>query len=462
MRSTAPPELTGTPPAVTAQQLREWGQLADDIDAALRMGGEQGMELLLSLMADWCAIADEVNSAYQTCCDLAGRGLRDEAIHWHAEGFFDIAERLNPDRPGWSEWAAALTEREVILPSIDIDTKLLVDRIFDDLQVVDIETNHSLADEIRGLRKNMLIRGRLDERLKILTRLRSLDPGVPTWQEMLRPYRKQRATEICAETERLIKEAQCNELCHLQAEVSRIAWEGDLPTAITTTLDAAVQWRIAAQRHGEIRHHATELLIRCQEARAENGKTPRYQSAIAAAQQHRDTLRTCFEGLQHAVSSAGRCQQIKKLVAAADFLNASQQQLLGCKHEFDWLRKREKEENDDRRFREIDAMSTSLIDSTPSPNHWLDFDHFKKQAKKWQGKAGSHLLNAKKLCSHAGDVTPPETLRLLNQVENAQREVTQHQQIVRRREFSLLFGVIVGIIIVVLTVFILIVIFSRR
>ncbi len=83
--------LTGQPPAVTYEQLREWERLADDIDAALKMGGEQGMELLIGLMADWCVIADEVNTAFQTCCEFASRGLRDEAIHWHAPGFFDIA-----------------------------------------------------------------------------------------------------------------------------------------------------------------------------------------------------------------------------------------------------------------------------------------------------------------------------------------------------------------------------------
>ena len=53
-------EHTGTPPAVTHEKLVAWRKLSEDVTAALSMGGEQGLDLLTSLMADWCeAIAAE-------------------------------------------------------------------------------------------------------------------------------------------------------------------------------------------------------------------------------------------------------------------------------------------------------------------------------------------------------------------------------------------------------------------
>ena len=71
---------SGTPPAVTHEMLEEWRKIADDVNAALTMGGEQGIEILASLMAEWCAAVDDVNTAREVCVVLAAKMLGTAAV----------------------------------------------------------------------------------------------------------------------------------------------------------------------------------------------------------------------------------------------------------------------------------------------------------------------------------------------------------------------------------------------
>ncbi|NBP81192.1 hypothetical protein EBU58_10865 [bacterium] len=441
--------LTGQPPAVTYEQLREWERLADDIYAALKMGGEQGMELLIGLIADWCVIADEVNTAFQTCCEFASRGLRDEAIHWHAPGFFDIAERLMPDRPGWDDWAAALTEREIILPAVDIDLKMQVDAIFEDLQAINIETGHTLADEVSGLRRNMLIRGRLGERLTILQRLQAVDPGVPNWNAMMRPYRTRRADEIRREVDALVAKADCSGLCRLHSEVAGQNWDGDLPIELTSTLEAATHWRAALGHYKNIRHQTTELRVRCQEGQAEPTGTPRYGNAVAKAREHREAIKGLYQQVQTAVSGTKQCRRISEIVGKAGIEQALHELDQSCKDHLNWLTAQDRYEQRRSAFLDLDDQTASLLSKKPKSGGF-NFEEYKSAAKKWQKKTRDHLLRARQLCRRAGDLVPPATDALISQLEQAEQQIELDLANVRRKETFLFLGIIGGIVIIVI------------
>ena len=444
--------LTGQPPAVTYEQLREWERLADDIDAALKMGGEQGMELLIGLMADWCVIADEVNTALQTCCELASRGLRDEAIHWHAPGFFDIAERLMPDRPGWDEWAAALTEREIILPAVDIDLKMQVDSIFEDLQAINIETGHTLADEVSGLLRNMLIRGLLGERLTILQRLQAVDPGVPNWNAMMRPYRTRRAEEIRREVDALVAKADCSGLCRLHSEVSSQNWDGDLPVEVTTTLEAATQWRAARAHFREMRHHATELRVRCQEGRAEPTGSPRYRDAVGKARGHRETVAGLVEQIQAAIAGSKQCRQVGEIVDKAGVEHAVHKLNQACKEHLNWLKAQDDFERWIRIFAELDDTTAELLRKKPKNIRLLNLDEDRQAVKKWLRKTSDHLLNARKICRRAGDLVPESTVSIIEQLVQAEQISQKDLEDARRRIFWVILGVTGAILVAVVLV----------
>jgi len=125
-----------------------------------------------------------------------------------------------PDRPGWEAWEQALTEQGVILPSLDADAKALTNQIFDDMKAMHIN-GQVLEQEVKALRRNMLARGDLSERLSTLDRLQELDPTAPNWREMLKPYRKKRAGEVNSEVTELVKAEDVRALCRLNAEIER-------------------------------------------------------------------------------------------------------------------------------------------------------------------------------------------------------------------------------------------------
>ena len=453
------PNLTGQPEAITYEQLREWEKLANDIDAALKMGGEQGMELLIGLMTDWCVAADEINTAFQTCSELASRGLRDEAVHWHAEGFFDISERLMPDRPGWDEWAAALTEREIILPAVDVDLKMQVDAIFEDLQAINIETGHTLADEVNGLRRNMLIRGRLGERLSIIQRLHAVDPGVPNWNAMLRPYRTRRAEEIRREVDGLVAKSDCNGLCRLHREVASQNWDGDLPIELTTTLEAATHWQACLGHFKEIRHHATELRVRCQEGQAQPTGSQRYLEAVGKARGHRETIQSLIEKFQAAIAGAKQCRQIGAIVNKAEVEEATRKLDLACKDHLDWLSAQDRDDRMRTAFLDLDDRTASLLSKQPK-TRGLDFDEFKSSARKWLKKTADHLLHARQMCRRAGDVVPPATESLITQLVQVEQQVELEIKKAAARQTAIILGIIGGVVLVVTLIVVAIVISS--
>ena len=91
---------TGFPPAVTFERLDQWRDIAAAVESALSMGGEPGMDLLVSRAAEWNEAVNEWTAGLQTCLELGARGLRDEALQWHAEGFLEAGDLLCTDSAG--------------------------------------------------------------------------------------------------------------------------------------------------------------------------------------------------------------------------------------------------------------------------------------------------------------------------------------------------------------------------
>ena len=374
--------LTGDPPAVTSEQLKDWKQVADDIDSALKMGGEQGMELLLNIMADWCSVADEINTAYQVCCDLADNGMRDEALGWHAAGFFEIADRMDPERPGWEQWEKHLTENDVILPTIDYNLKALVDGIFETLGALNLETGVSVGEEIKALRRNMLSRGLLSERLGILHRLQALDPSNPIWKDMLRPYQKRRAEELKGEVDALVKSKDCSGLCRIHREVTSQNWDGDLPAEITVTLEAACNWRLAMENFGDIRHHSTEMKVRCREGEMAAVGSPEYINAVTKSREHRRRVRKLVKELQKTIAAAGKCDRIKPLVDAQELHQKIGLVNHDCKDRLNWLAQQDNYDKWRAKFLEIDTITATILSKKPRRAD-LSFEDFKVSARRW-------------------------------------------------------------------------------
>lgn len=236
------PDWTGDPPAVTAEMIVVWNKLADDVTAALMQGGEQGMDLLIAIMPEWVEAADDANTARQICGELARAGRRHEAILWHADGFFEAADRLTPERAGWEEWELALAERGIVVPNVDADLKDEVDRMHEELLLRDIGGT-SLNEHLVDLRRNVISRGHYGERLTILEAIRGIDPTSSAWEEMIGPIRRKRAGEIMGELLAAIARDDFFTIDRLRREVEVTDWGAEVPGAIHGVLQATVHWR---------------------------------------------------------------------------------------------------------------------------------------------------------------------------------------------------------------------------
>ena len=132
----------------------------------------------MSRVAEWNEAVDEWTTGLQTCLDLGYRGLRDEALQWHAEGFFVAGDGLHAPtrREGWDAWHAALEEKEIPLPRFDLDLQEKVRSFGEELVAFDI-SGRSLREQIDSLRRNALVRGDMGDRLTLLNSIRNLDAG---------------------------------------------------------------------------------------------------------------------------------------------------------------------------------------------------------------------------------------------------------------------------------------------
>jgi hypothetical protein len=264
---------TGNPPAVTHDQIEAWSKLADDVSAALTMGGEQGLNLLVGIMAEWCEAVDDVNTARQICVDLATRALRHEAITWHAKGFFEVADRLDPERPGWAEWEEALRERDIVTPRIDSEIKEWANRIHEDLETTDT-SGLTLGAHLAELRRNMLLRGSLGERLVILESIIGIDPGGDAWHEMISPIRQNRMNAIESELKAAIARKDVEALSRLRREVASQEHTGQLHQGLLTLASATAQWEAIGDLRSGLSQAVAALVGRFDEARRQPPGSP--------------------------------------------------------------------------------------------------------------------------------------------------------------------------------------------
>ena len=421
-------EGTGTPPAIRFEDLEEWRKLADNIDAALKMGGEQGMDLLLGVMTDWCRVVDELNAAYQICCDLAGKGLRDEAIHWHAEGFFEVADRLDPDRPGWELWEQTLTAQGVIIPSLDGDLKMLTNQIFDELKAVHIN-GQVLEQEVKSLRRNMLFRGDLSERITILNRLQEVDATSPNWREMLRPYRKKRAGEVLAGVDELLSQEDVRGLCRLNAEIERQNWDDEISAEARATLLSAVGWQSAENYLQKLRHELTELCVGCREAQSAEYGSPRFQSGLNKARTQRSRYLDSFENLKAAITEAEGCPRVRRIVRERAFLDHAKSLEAAARNEAEWLGEQDKYDVVVQRFDEVEQAITKLLVKTPQ-YRFGEGDAYLKASKKWLQKTEELLTYGRRLCKQA-PMIPKHSEELITRLVEREQSVKVKRESVR-------------------------------
>jgi hypothetical protein len=435
---------SGNPPAVTHEMLEQWRKLAEDVGAALTMGGEAGMDMLRGLMAEWCETVEDVNKAREICVEMAAEGRRHEAIRWHADGFFDVADRLSPDRPGWQAWEEAFADLGVIVPRVNYELKEMADLIHAELLAQDL-SGRSLEEHIDTLRRNVLARGHFGERLTILQEIRTIDPSATIWEEMLEPIRARRSGEVEAELTAAIATEDFTAIDRLKREADSGDWGSNgIPSKIGTMLDAAANWHLAISLRRTLADSAAELLSKSQlvEQAMRNGgaNAVSFPSTLNAAVKARETYQQCRQRLHEAVAVTRRVPAIGERVAKSGVAATAEQsdaaargasKIIGDAEDYwRWVQK----------FRQWEADAEGVIHSAPL-HGGRDWDDIKRQGRKWlDDRAAGIRINLGKLQAKAPCEKPQSTLGVERRLDETVKAVQERLDRIALREKLIIVG----------------------
>lgn len=425
-------------------ELAAWDAVARQIDAALRAGGESGLELLLNTIPEWGEAVEQANLALDVCWSLADRGLRDEALQWHAPGFLAAVRRLHPDdRPGWDAWEQALVDREIDVPRLDTDTLEMIEALVDELKLQDI-SGVSLEEHLITLRKNTLARGHLGERLMTLESLQAMDSGKPVWEDMIRPIMQLRARAIGDELEAAIAQRDFRRIQALSAEAKTPSLAAVLPGHVGVMLRGARYWAAAPAEVAEL-ERATAL---CAE------QSRRLKELRVGAVDHESAIQACDAAIQtwrehkktvqkiaREVEAVPRLQdelsslQVKDLIARTERTVREAERILGEHKQWERLRSK---------FFNVEQTCDRL--RRKAPDRSMGWEAFKSAARSWTAEADDALMQSRQLCSQVADAIPEATEIASQQLGEARQQVKDMLDRTKRSEAILIGVVISGVV----------------
>ncbi len=443
-------QITGSPPAVTYEMLVEWQALADDVTAAIAMGGEQGLDLLKGLMPEWCEAVDDVNAAREICVKLASAGRRQEALEWHADGFFDVADLISPDRAGWEEWESALASRNIPVPALSQQLRHLADRLHEDLLVRDL-SGLSLAEYVNLLRRNVLAKAAYGERMTILETIRRFDPGGSIWKEMIEPIRRKRAVELVGEFAAAIQREDFVATSSLSREVAATTWDSGIPGELQTFTEAIDHWRKARDFTRSMSAALSTLIERGQllheimQAGAANRLE--FNSVFEQARAERSRFLTIREQLQTAISVACRAPLVAAKVSSEALVEEARAAVDRAKPWIDVIDRARDYEKWVSRFRHLQTQLDNTTRNAPLEGG--SWDEAKLQCGRWLQRVAAILSRCKELNSRSPITAPQSFIDERLRLEEAARLVTKRKKDIGRKELTVVLLVLSGLILIV-------------
>lgn len=438
---------TGNPPAVTYEQIEAWTKLADDIAAALAMGGEAGLDLLTGIMAEWSEAVDDVNTARQVCVDLASKGRRHEAIHWHAENFFDLADRLDPERPGWEAWEQSLRARGIVTPRMDPELKELANRIHEDLEQRDL-AGMSLGDHLVDLRRNMLLRGHLGERLVTLESIRGLDPSPQIWRNMISPIRRRRVDVIADEVAAAIARRDYEALESLRAEVASQDWGDDLPASVSVLLESTAGCEGLSDLKRRLGQATATVVGRVEEARRQIPESPGCLATIEVAKEARAKFHDLRNNLIASLKAASATPEASAIVEESGVRDALRQFDEAVREPGAWLDKQEEMARIRAAAAEIEAKVLRVIEKAPEMSG--EKEVFQRRLKEWKQLAEQSLEKYRKRAARLPGGVPESTAAIFERLQATRQDREGYLKRLQQREKNIVAGFIIGLVVVVL------------
>jgi len=452
---------TGSPAAVTFQRLEQWREITAAVDSALNIGGEPGMDLLVSRMAEWNEAVDEWTTALQTCLELGSRGLRDEALQWHADGFFEIGDGLHApvQRAGWDDWRQALEDRQIPLPQFDLTLRESVRSLVDELRGREI-AGRSLEDQIDGLRRNVLIRGDLGERLTLLDSIRTHDAGREIWTEMIAPIRKRRGDRLEADILAALDARNFTKLGRLVEEARAVNWEEQLSGRVVALVNAVHHLLRSRDVLHALGESAVQVTMRARELEKQPIHLPSFPTVLHAALQARKSYLSLRQQLMQALQQAASVQQTKAVALDLALVEEGRQIDASTKPVLTHLGHQEQFERLRLQFCKQEDNIQRMIQMAPAPGG--SWDEFKQKSSKWLERSGDLRIETVRLCSGSPDFVPPSTKERLAELDASRHRVQADRDRVVFNEKVVIGAVIGGLFLAILVIVIVVAVAANR
>jgi len=390
---------------------------------------------------------DDVNTARQIVVELASDGRRHEAIHWHAENFFDVADRIDPERPGWEAWEQSLRARGIVTPRMDPELKELANRIHEDLESRDL-AGRSLADHLVDLRKNMLLRGHLGERLVTLQSISDLDPAPQIWRKMISPIRRRRVDVIADEVNAAIARRDYETLESLRAEVASQDWGDDLPASVTVLLESTAGCEGLGELKRRLGQATATLVGRVEEAKRQIPGSPGCLATIEVAKEARAKFLELRESLVASVRAASVTPEASAIVDESGVKDALRQFDEAVREPGAWIEKEEEKRRIREKAAEIEAKVLRVIEKAPEKSR--EKEVFQRRLKEWKQLAEQVLEKCRKQAARLPGGVPESTAAVFQRLQAVRQDREAHLASLVRGEKLLVAGFIIGLLVVVL------------
>jgi hypothetical protein len=230
---------------ITAERTAYYRKLANDVDAAITRGDEMGVELLRALVPELTDAVEEINDGLRETTQLLFEGLRDEAIGLHDSALPEIAVRLHlADKPQWPAMALQCQVAQIALPpELDFESLAALNAAFAEAEAV--------RKPLAKLRRLVLERAPLAERIGILREVRKFDPAKPTWSEQLKAIEEARLSELRSEIAAAVKAVDAERLAACESELMSPEWTTPIPVSLTRQVQGAGDW-LRLRRGGQV------------------------------------------------------------------------------------------------------------------------------------------------------------------------------------------------------------------
>lgn len=216
--------------SLTASRLKAIARLADDVQKALDGGVSHERGAIPDSFSLFAEAVAEVNASLADIQQLLLDGLRDEAVTIHDPALAKVAQRLAiQDRSEWVRVHAWLLEHGIRMPArVDLQVAL-------DFEAA-LEEGDKLIHDLDDLRRLVLQRSSLVDRIAVLRRLRASDPSSPVWPTMLDEHESAIVRQCQLELREALAAADFEKLAEIESIVN-----DDEMTQVSPTLLAATR-----------------------------------------------------------------------------------------------------------------------------------------------------------------------------------------------------------------------------